>query len=150
MILIISTKEDDHAQVVLEGLTKIDEAVTLLNLAQFPQQSQLAMNFNSAGNLPIDNIISSTTGNLALSACKVVWWRRPQPFTLHSEITSDIHRSFAHTENYSAMSGLWLTLDTFWINHPTRDEEASRKAYQLKVAKETGFNIPDTLITNHT
>jgi hypothetical protein len=148
MILVISANEDDHARAVLEGLVRTRAAVTLLNLAQFPQHSQLAMNFSNVGGSCINSTISYADGNLALSVCEVVWWRRPQPFNLHHEITSDIYRSFAQTECYSAISGLWLTLDTFWVNHPTRDEEASRKAYQLKVAREAGFNIPATLITN--
>ena len=37
---------------------------------------------------------------------------------------------------------------TKWVNHPKSTYEAETKAYQLKVAKDIGFNIPDTVIGN--
>ena len=39
-------------------------------------------------------------------------------------------------------------VDWFWVNHPDKVRIASCKALQLKVAKELGFLIPRTLITN--
>lgn len=85
---------------------------------------------------------------LSLADCKVIWWRRPQPFTLHPEIQRTSHRTFTYNECYEAFSGLWQAHDAFWVNPPPRDEAAARKAYQLRIAQEVGLNIPTTLITN--
>jgi hypothetical protein len=54
------------------------------------------------------------------------WWRRPQPFQLHAEITNPAYRAFA------------LAVDAFWVNHPLRDQAAAHKVDQLKVALEEG------------
>ncbi len=87
-------------------------------------------------------------GSLDFADCRVAWWRRPQPFALDPGISDPESRNFAMVEAHSAFSGLWLTLDAFWINHPTRDEEAARKVYQLRVAQDLGLRTPRTRITN--
>jgi glutathione synthase/RimK-type ligase-like ATP-grasp enzyme len=43
---------------------------------------------------------------------------------------------------------MWQALDAVWVNHPSKDEVAHRKAYQLKLAQDIGFTIPQTLISN--
>lgn len=35
-----------------------------------------------------------------------------------------------------------------WINHPVYTYQAENKLYQLKVAKEIGFDVPETLLSN--
>jgi glutathione synthase/RimK-type ligase-like ATP-grasp enzyme len=148
MITVISSQRDDHAVQVLELLNQQGVQVVLLDLSHFPQQLQLSITFD--GGIRKENHTLTGPGiNLDFSECRVIWWRRPQPFVLHSEVSSSVDQTFAYTESHSAFSGLWLTLDAFWINHPTRDEEAARKVYQLKVAQELGFRIPATCITNN-
>ncbi|MCX6050532.1 MAG: hypothetical protein NT075_36025 [Chloroflexi bacterium] len=148
MILIVSSEQDEHTQAVLRCLKKMRKPATLLDLAHFPQQSQLAMNFGARDGCQ-ESILSNYEGDLCFSACRAVWWRRPRPFLLHPEMTDKTSRTFAYTECMAAISGLWLALDAFWVNHPMREEEALRKAYQLKVAQQVGLNIPHTLITNN-
>ena len=50
---------------------------------------------------------------------------------------------FAFNECHEAVAGLWHSLDCHWMNNPARDDIGHRKAYQLKVARETGLDIPD-------
>lgn len=145
MILIISSEQDEHARAVLNHLASQRFQVRLLNLSQFPKEMQLSISYNGPHN---HAALSSAENNLDLLACKVIWWRRPQPFDLHPEITDAVYRSFAYNECYSAIYGLWLTLDAFWVNQPMRDEEASRKVSQLKIAREVGLETPSTLVTN--
>jgi glutathione synthase/RimK-type ligase-like ATP-grasp enzyme len=83
-----------------------------------------------------------------LRGVRTVWWRRPQPFELGGELVRPSYRAFAYNECHEAWSGLWETLDAFWVNHPPKDEAAARKAYQLDVARSAGLAIPSTLITN--
>lgn len=119
---------------------------SLLDLSKFPQQMHLTMSYkNSIRNF---SLCLSNQVDLPLGDCKVIWSRRPQPFDPHPEIVQESHRRFAYSESHEAFSGLWQAIDAFWINHPIRDEVASHKAYQLRIAQEVGFNIPTTLITN--
>ena len=52
------------------------------------------------------------------------------------EIEQGADRGFAFTECHAAFYGMWLTLPAFWINHPTKDDEAARKVYQLETARK--------------
>ena len=148
MILIISAEQDDHTQAVLRSLKQMQAAATVLDLAHFPQQAQLAINFGARDGSH-ESVFSNYDGDLTFSQCRAVWWRRPRPFLLHPEILDAASRTFAYTECSAAISGLWLGLDAFWVNHPMREEEALRKAYQLKIAQQVELTIPNTLITNN-
>lgn len=146
MIAIVSSGRDTHGKEVLDRLKARGADVALLDLSTFPQQAELAIEFD--GSSGDRHTLRGSQLQLDFAECGVVWWRRPQPFMLHPEVTGPTEHSFAYAETQAAFSGLWLTLGALWINHPTRDEEAGRKVYQLKVAKELGFRIPDTCITN--
>lgn len=86
--------------------------------------------------------------SLALRDCGAVWWRRPQAFAPDPLIGDPSHASFAYSESVEAFTGLWQTLDAFWVNQPVRDEVAARKVFQLRAAQEVGLDIPETLVTN--
>jgi len=146
MILVISSAADEHAAAVLGELRKQGAPVTLLDLSQFPQQMRLAMHYVDSDRIFSLQLPDRT--RLDLSECKAIWWRRPQPFTLHPSITRDAYRQFALNESQEAFAGLWQLLNAFWINHPPQDEAAHRKPYQLHVAQEVGLAIPRTLISN--
>lgn len=147
MILVISTPSDLHASAVLEELTRLSASAVLLDLSAFPQHMQLSMGYDVKASFRF--MLTLPDGRiLNLQDCHGVWWRRPQPFVLHPTLTQPTHRQFALGESHEAFTGLWQALDAVWINHPSKDEIAHRKAYQLKVAGEIGFNIPKTLISN--
>lgn len=146
MIAVVSSATDGHSREILQQLRQREAPAALVDLSTFPQRAELAIEFDGAAGTR--HSFSGPDLRLNLADCGVVWWRRPQPFALHADVTTQEDYSFAYTESQSAFSGLWLLLDAFWINHPTRDEEASRKVYQLKVAQEVGFRIPKTCITN--
>jgi glutathione synthase/RimK-type ligase-like ATP-grasp enzyme len=69
--------------------------------------------------------------------------------TVHPELRDPDGQQFAFVEAHNAVAGMWLTLDAFWINPPSRDEAAARKVYQLKAASESGFRVPETCVTNN-
>jgi hypothetical protein len=147
MILIISADSDAHARALTSRLAARGGSYRLLDLSQFPVRSTLTIDFGARGN---DRTARwhGDPGSLHFADCRVVWWRRPQPFAIDPAVSDAENRNFAIVEAHSAFFGLWLTLEVFWINHPTRDEEAARKVYQLKVAQQVGLRIPDTRITN--
>ncbi len=148
MILVISSPSDDQTQAVLKELRRLGAAFAVFDYSWFPQHSSLIMRYDGTTNRSFELHLTDGT-KLALTDCKVVWWARPQPFTLHSEIqTTPRYQRFAYNESSEAISGLWHAIDAFWVNHPICDQAASRKPYQLRVAQEVGLEIPRTLITN--
>ena len=146
MILVVSTAQDGHAGPVLGQLQRMGAQATLLDLSAFPQHLELTMEYGRQS--PGRYRLAGADLDLHLATCRVVWWRRPQPFALHAAVAGTVDRAFAFTEGQAAFSGLWLCLNAFWINHPTRDDEASRKVYQLNVAQSVGLRIPQTCVTN--
>lgn len=147
MILIISHAKDEHSRAVLGELTKLGAEARLLDLSDAPQHVRLAVRFDGARarsfQLPGVGVPS-----IDLDTCGAVWWRRPQAFTLHSEITDPRFHTFAFTEATEAFTGLWQALDVCWVNPPANDASAHHKLYQLRVAQDVGLTIPSTLITN--
>lgn len=148
MILIISSNDDDHADAVLKQLTLHKAEAALLDLSMFPQQISMAVNYNE---LKKHSFYLNVTGQkeINLKDCNVIWWRRPQPFNLHPEIKRPSQLSFAYNECIEAFTGLWHSLDVFWVNHPLQDERAAHKVYQLRIAQDVGLKIPTTLVSNN-
>jgi glutathione synthase/RimK-type ligase-like ATP-grasp enzyme len=147
MILVVSARSDGHAQEILSRVAARGRQAVLLDLSTFPVGAALTIGIDPSGR-EISARVEGLASSVDLAACRVVWWRRPQQFTLHPQLTEPDGRTFALTEAYSAFAGLWMTLDTFWINHPVRDEVAARKVYQLQVAREVGLRVPETCITS--
>jgi len=147
MILIISSERDSHSMAVLDGLARVGAKAKLLDLSSFPERMQLSLTYH-VGNPPDHRIRNGVNADLVLADCGVVWWRRPQSFQIHPEITNAAYRDFALSEAQEAFAGLWLTLDVFWVNQPIRDQAAARKVYQLRVAQDVGLETPVTLVTN--
>jgi len=147
MILVISSDRDLHARAVLAGLARVGARATLLDLSHFPARAQLSISYKPSGEQDF-RVRDGSDGELALAQCRTIWWRRPQPFQLHAEITNSAYRAFALSESHEAFAGLWLAVDAFWVNHPLRDQAAAHKVYQLKVARDVGLATPLTLVTN--
>jgi glutathione synthase/RimK-type ligase-like ATP-grasp enzyme len=147
MILVVSSVRDTHAVAVMDGLARVGASASLLDLSRFPERMQLSISY-LAGTATDHRLRDQDAAELALADCRVVWWRRPQSFQVHAEITNPAYRDFALSESEEAFAGLWLAHDAFWVNHPHRDQAAARKVYQLRVAREVGLEIPETLVTN--
>src|SRR4051794_40634054 len=145
MILILSTRLDEHAQAVQIELSRRNAPSRLLDLSEFPQRLGLSMAYDANGR---SFMFGCEDGGLDLEDCGAIWWRRPQPPEISPQIPRSSHRQFAFNESVEALQGLWHAVEPFWINDPARDHVAQRKAYQLRVAQDVGLPIPVTLITN--
>jgi hypothetical protein len=147
VILVISHHRDEHAQAVMVELSRRGAATRLLDLARFPLELCLTMHYDGSGGARFQ-FGCDGQGEFDLADCGAVWWRRPQPPSVAGAVARPAYQNFALSESQEALSGLWQSLDAFWINEPARDVVASRKAYQLKRAAEVGLEIPRTLISN--
>lgn len=148
MLLVVSRAGDSHTRVVLAKLAEIGSPVELLDLSSFPRDASLSLRRGSGQEL-LHALELPGNRRFSLDAVEVIWWRRPQGFELHAEISDPGYRAFALGELQEAFAGLWPSLDVFWINHPEKDRQAGRKAWQLGLAAGIGLNIPETLITSN-
>jgi len=146
VILVISHPGDPHAARVVGLLRAEGHEVLLLDLSALPGRAALtidyanpcrpSLEYRPAEGPPVD-----------LGRVTAVWWRRPQVADV-SDVPDFDARMFTANEWNEAINGLWLLLDVPWCNPPGRDELAGRKAWQLRVAAETGLTVPRTLITS--
>ncbi len=148
-VLILAPEDDEHAVTVAGEIARGGGTAEIVHLADFPQEARLSARYHCCpGVQPRRFQLELMRGTLDLADFGAVWWRRPYPPQISPDVSKPAHRMFAANEAQEALSGLWHSLDAFWVNDPARDQVAHRKAFQLRVAQEIGLPIPDTLITN--
>ena len=122
------------------------QELLLLNLSELPDRATLTIEYDRRGQ-PRINYARDDGRSYALHEVTSVWWRRPQVPDLTS-VTDPQVNLFTANEWNEAINGLWQLLRARWMNDPNRDDAASRKARQLRVAAEVGLEVPRTLITS--
>lgn len=94
-----------------------------------------------------DNIYLNYNGNkYSMEELKSVYFRRA-PSLFPMSINPD-DTSFINGERRDFFEGLYLNLNVKWLNPIFSTYKAEKKLYQLKTAKEIGFTIPNTIISN--
>lgn len=148
MIAIISGTDDVHASHVISELRQLGTDATILDTASVPAHGTLtSWHSNDEAWRATWSTTEAGIPAVDLTELRAVWWRRPQPHTLHEEVSDPTDRAFAYGEVDSAVRGLWSCTDATWVNDPDRDQAASRKLWQLKVAAQLGLRIPRTCAT---
>ncbi len=146
MILIVSSLADDHTVPVLNRLADREVETRLLDLSAFPTGLGLVADYRPDGTRGYRLVDGDE--EVDLSTVTAVWWRRPSQFVLSPALTDPADANFAYTECLKAVYGLFHGLDASWMNDPTSDDVAGYKLYQLRVAQETGLEVPRTRVTN--
>src|SRR3954463_2336882 len=97
-------------------LSRRGAATRLLDLARFPLQLCLSMHYDASGGSRF--AFGCDEDGLDLADCGAVWWRRPQHPSVAGAIGLPAHQNFALSESQEALTGLWQSVDAFWINEP--------------------------------
>jgi len=148
VILIITSKVDPHADKVIEYFHSWGIKFFRFNTEDFPINTKLSWSI-STHQQEFFSLKTSHGRELQKDGIKSVWYRKPLPFTLDQQITNPEVRKFIDNECRAVTSGFYLNLgDAFWVNYPQKNRIASNKLFQLKLAQELGFEIPDTLVAN--
>lgn len=74
---------------------------------------------------------------------RVAYFRRPEPPVIQGQ--SALYRE---AEWNAYLKALYLLIDARWFTHPADILLAEDKIRQLRLAKELGFSVPATLVTN--
>ena len=145
MILIATNAIDPHADAVIEYLEELGTSWIRFNTEDFPELVQMSVEVGEHM-----SAVQLTVGGRDISAKDVgaVWYRRPELPVL-PDLNSGL-RDFALEEIQACRRGLWEALrsEVLWVNHPHDIRRAANKMWQLEAARQIGFNVPDTLITN--
>lgn len=136
MILIITHKEDFTADFVIDKLNSTGIKYFRFNCEDIDKANYFFEN-NSDFIFNINNI----------SSFKSVWFRRTKLPDL--DVKNEAERLYLLGDYEALLDNIYAVLDAKkWLSHPKDVYQAENKIYQLKIAKELGFRMPDTLITN--
>jgi len=145
-IVICSTEDDVHAARVAELLkARHGKSAFIFDTSTFPGAVSLAARFDGRG---IESYLRTSERRIDLDDVAAFWWRRPQPMGVDARIADAQARDFAFQECISGLLGILECCDALWVNVIQNDVAAEYKPFQLKVARNHGFRIPETLITN--
>jgi len=146
VILVISYPGEEHTVDVVQRLQRQGREVMLLDLADFPAKTGIALSWLSEDKLSY--LVDGPNGLIDLRKVRVGWWRRVRPFEVDAAIRSPSRRAFAVSETSQAVGGMLDALSCEWVNPRGADDTAHHKPYQWAVAREVGLCLPRTLVTN--
>lgn len=144
-VLVLTHARDTHSDVVIEALQRRGIPVIRFHTEDFPQKATISV---SISNDDERQVLICNECEHPLDRVKTVWNRRPRRAQVSSELAGTDH-AFATDESRLLLRALWAILgDRFWVNTPVASRQGSLKPLQLTVARELGFDIPRTLMTN--
>jgi glutathione synthase/RimK-type ligase-like ATP-grasp enzyme len=145
MILIVTNKRDHTADYLILELQKRKAEYVRFNTEDYPQKVQLDWRADNTG---WGGYLVFPKRKVDLKEINSVWYRRPVPPAPSSEVNDPVVQDFVIAESQASLEGLWRCLDCFWVSHPDNLRRAEYKLYQLKLAREIGFQISPTIITS--
>jgi molecular chaperone GrpE (heat shock protein)/glutathione synthase/RimK-type ligase-like ATP-grasp enzyme len=144
--LIITSKEDSHADLVIYKLNQTGrgEEIVRLNTEDFAFNTEVT---TDGANFEIKILDSQRFFNS--QQIKSVWFRRPKPIEVfHAEEGA---KAFIESQANAFLRGLYFcTHDTAqWINPLPSLHRSRIKLQQLQLAEKLRMSVPKTLVTNN-
>jgi len=143
VIVAVTHEADEHLPPVRDALSRLGEAVEVVDLAAVPGGWRLALSEDpSAWTLRGEGRRRIRAGDVT-----AVWWRRLKPLPLDPHLAPG-DAAFARLQYQEALAGFWDGLTARFVNPPRHDERAGHKASLLAAAHRAGLAVPPTLITD--
>lgn len=154
MILLVSHADDPQGDAVARRLAAAGEPFDRVQPARLSVDALYAIEPVSGcfGSGQVFSSFQSPSGVSTVSGqpWSAIYWRRPLPVGDRLSVTFPAVDEIAKAEAYHAFRLAIESLPDrlFPLGHPVAMERASNKLLQLRVARDTGFRVPDTLVGN--
>jgi glutathione synthase/RimK-type ligase-like ATP-grasp enzyme len=135
-ILIITHKEDYTADYIINKLNTRSIPYVRLNTEDIIENN-IQIKFNNSPNVILNDI----------NCFHSIWYRRRKTPEINYESLEE--SLFLKSEIDTFLSSFLNSIKSKWLNHADAIVQAENKAHQLQVARQIGFNIPETIITHH-
>lgn len=147
-ILVISHEADFHTAAVRWGLRQYGLESVLWQWSNFPASDSSSLCYSGSIEEPIFSL--SSQGPRTAGPFDVIWSRRgTKPRASKNADPADHNFIAREADRYVASALTWVGHDrTFWVNAWEPQQRADQKMNQLYVARQVGFTIPDTLMSN--
>lgn len=148
-ILLLTNKNDVTVDFIIKELQKRNIPYYRLNTEDIPNKVLINFSVNTSTYKLIDKIKDVTLNLLDFES---IYYRRP----LLNELSyiKDINmqeQSYLKSELAFILEGIYKILrKKYWVNNVYDIREAENKIYQLQLAQELGFKIPQLLLSNET
>ena len=145
MILLLTNRQDITADYVVCELKRRNLKYIRFNTEDFPE--------NVLGNIKfrdktLNGSLEFRDVSVPFQSIESIWFRRPVLSKISSIKIGKKYKDYISRESFWFLNGIWDNIDCFWISNPYSIQVAENKITQLHTAKELGFQIPKTLITN--
>jgi len=144
-VILIAPPDDVHALTVAKRIEALGAKAMLLDSSIYPSNCKLR---HTVSDLAHDFELRIDSESITPSSLLGVWWRRPSGYRAAESLRELPVRRFVLDESRHAFEGWLASLGRRVINPVFADAAASRKPYQLYLARMVGLSIPETVITN--
>lgn len=144
-VLIITYSEDNETvELVSKHLKTMGARAFRFDTDRYPTQHNLSLGYGEG----CQQKLTTDEGTLSLDEVDAIWYRRVR---VGSDIPKDMDpqlRRPSIEESNRSFRGMLASSDAFVLDPLPYIRHAENKQLQLKVAREVGLRIPDTLISN--
>lgn len=139
--LLLGSPTNAHLAALAEELPRAGLAPRIFDPTVFPRRSTLSLRMRPDGKR------RASASEVDLRGVAVAWFSSLDGPRVSGALVPG-SRAFAKAAASAALVSLRQALDVPWVNDPWRAAPASDKLWQLALARERGFAVPDTLVTN--
>lgn len=144
-ILLITNKSDITTDFIVKKLREKEQPFYRLNTEEIGISVKICFNIHANKYTLVDKHLNCEINLLNI---KSVYFRRPEINNHISNLTL-AETNFIKSELLFCLEGLYKILNkAFWINTVNAIRNAENKIFQLQLALEIGFNVPQSIITN--
>lgn len=146
-VLIVTHSGDLHAERITPLLAAKGAPPLRINLDAFPRDYQLSQLIDNARCVNRLRLLPDGPW-IDLDTIGAVWMRKAGEFSYLSDDLAEQERAYAALETEQALFSLLYTLDCYWMSHPRALRGALWKGEQLQRARQMGFRVPASIVTN--
>jgi hypothetical protein len=145
-VLIITNDHDEHADAVVDELTKREVPVFRFHPADFPQRCSVSIEIEDGR---VQGELRTSDDRVALDDICAAWFRRSANlYETRMSITSEKLDNYVKIQSQATVSAVCSCVRALWVSHPLTLRRAEVKALQLVEASKAGLTIPHTLVSN--
>lgn len=142
--LLLSTEEDFTTDYIAHELLRRDVQYLRLNR---DKMHEYKISFDITQKMMVIEIDNSSF-DISEDQLRSVYYRAPTFLRETFNLNSTPEEQLANSQWMAFFRNLTFFKNAFWVNNPIATFAAENKIYQLRIAEETGFFIPKTVVAN--
>lgn len=144
VLMLTDISMDAHAGPVALELARRGVEVFIFNPGDFPVSAVITTESTGCG---MRTNLTWNDATLDLDRVRSVWYRRPGKFQLPDDLLPE-EADWLNGECASFVNGIWAGTNALWVSDPVSIRRAGFKVFQLRLAREIGFDVPPYIVTN--